>query len=518
MERIYDELFIEEMIDQGFLLSPNIINELNTEELNTADLPEDYLILDGDLPKPNLELLDITIQTQSESEMHVSNNASVLIQSKNVESAHKGVKVLRVYQEDGRPREVQEFVGYFRKRYQQLAAILQGRPELANCMSINRLISRNSQDQVSFIGMVFDKRVTKQGGISLQFEDLTGVISAYVGKDSQLQTMARDICYDEVLGVVGTLREGRVYIKQIVYPDVMIANDNGNKWKNNEHIEEGYAIFLSDIHVGSKKFLREEFTKMIEWLNGEYGGESLRELGKKVKYIFFVGDLVDGVGVYPGQEKELEIPDLKMQYAELARLLGMIRKDITLIISPGNHDATRAAEPMPTLDIDYCEPLYRLQNAIFVTNPSLINVHASQNFPGVNVLLYHGSSFQYYLESVQHLRENRARLNPRHMMKFLLQRRHLAPSHGCNIYVPNREHDSLVIDKIPDVFVCGDLHRSDVAVYNGVTMINCSCWQSKTSFQEKTGNEPDPGKVCVMDLRNKHVAVIPFYKEAKSNP
>ena len=49
---------------------------------------------------------------------------------------------------------------------------------------------------------------------------------------------------------------------------------------------------------------------------------------KKIKYLFFVGDVVTGVGNYPNQEKDLEITDLEEQFFGLAELLGKIRKDI----------------------------------------------------------------------------------------------------------------------------------------------------------------------------------------------
>ena len=95
-------------------------------------------------------------------------------------------------------------------------------------------------------------------------------------------------------------------------------------------------------------------------------------------------------------------------------------------------------------------------------------------------------------------------------MHYLLQKRHLAPTHGSTVYVPDTQEDPLVIDKVPDLFVCGDMHRSDISQYNNVITINCSCWQSKTDFQEKVGNDPDSAKVPLFNLMNREIKILNF--------
>jgi DNA polymerase II small subunit (EC 2.7.7.7) len=49
------------------------------------------------------------------------------------------------------------------------------------------------------------------------------------------------------------------------------------------------------------------------------------------------------------------------QYEEAARLIGEIRDDIKIIIAPGNHDASRIAEPQPAIPKEYAKPLYQLK-------------------------------------------------------------------------------------------------------------------------------------------------------------
>ena len=62
-------------------------------------------------------------------------------------------------------------------------------------------------------------------------------------------------------------------------------------------------------------------------------------MASKVKYVIIAGDLVDGVGIYPSQQEELEIKEIVAQYEEFCRLIKQIPADKQIIICPGNHDA-----------------------------------------------------------------------------------------------------------------------------------------------------------------------------------
>ena len=146
-------------------------------------------------------------------------------------------------------------------------------------------------------------------------------------------------------------------------------------------------VFLSDVHIGSLTFLEEEFENFINWINCDFGSEEQRKVAQDIKYLIVAGDIVDGIGVYPNQDKELSIKDIRLQYDEAARFLGKIRNDIKIIIAPGNHDASRLAEPQPAIPEEYAKSLYMLDNVEFVSNP------AGVSLDGINVLIYHGESF-----------------------------------------------------------------------------------------------------------------------------
>jgi len=91
-----------------------------------------------------------------------------------------------------------------------------------------------------------------------------------------------------------------------------------------------------------------------------------------------------------------------------------------------------------------------------------------------------------------------------------LQRRHLAPTHKSTLYIPDVKRDPLVISSVPDFFLTGHIHKSSVSNYRNVTMICSSCWQSKTTFQEKVGHHPEPCRVPIINLQTREVKILKF--------
>ena len=408
------------------------------------------------------------------------------------------INIIKSYNIQSRKVTVDDFVKYFKARFLELKNILQERPELINLTSINKI--SNQRQNVSIIGIIYNIRTTKNKNIIIEMEDMTGRISVLVHNSKEdLMKKAKDLVLDEIVGIRCNGNSEILFANEIIAPDIFVEKVEGRG--------EGYAAFIADLHVGSMNFLENGFNKFIKWLNGELGDEHQREIGKKVRYLFIVGDLVDGVGIYPGQENELAILDIRDQYLKVTELLSKIREDMVIIICPGNHDAVRIAEPQPQLEIEYAKELYKLKNAFFVSNPSFINIPG--NGRGTNILLYHGYSYHYYANNVDSLRFNGGSKKPEIIMSFLLKKRHLAPSHSSTLYFP-QEFDPLVINMVPDVFVSAHVHKSAAIYYNNILAISCSCWQSKTAFQEKMGNEPDFCKVPLLNLRNNRINMLDF--------
>lgn len=415
------------------------------------------------------------------------------------------VEIVINHNDEADKKSVQHFIAFFNNRYKALRSILQSRQELSNLTSIRRLKNSGPRSSVAFIGLITEKAITKNNNIILTIEDPTGMTKVLVNNNKQgIFKVASECVLDEVVGIAGVTGDGIVFANAFLLPDVPITKEL------KKAPDEVYAIFLSDVHVGSNKFLGEEFNKFLRWIRGEAGSEAQREVARKVKYIFVVGDLVDGVGIFPGQEKELSIPDIYDQYTEFARLISLIPKDKRIIIGPGNHDAVRLAEPQPMLDEDFAKPLYELENVDLVSNPAYVRIHQTEGFPGFDVLMYHGYSFDHFVANIDSIRVAGGYDRIDLLMKFLLQRRHLAPTHTSSLYIPDLEKDPLVIDRVPDFFVTGHIHKATMASYRNITLISGSCWQAKTDFQEKVGHNPEPTRVPLVNLQTRQMKMLRF--------
>ena len=408
------------------------------------------------------------------------------------------VKVLSKPTRVGKKLELKDFLNHFRDRFNEMRNFLQESSQLNNLVSIGKIYG--NRQGISLIGMVTSKRVTKNKNLLFEIEDLTGRIKVVVNQNKkEIYEKAEEVALDSVVGFKGSGSREIMFVNDIIFPDATIPE------RKRSDVEE-YALFIGDLHFGSKLFLEESFLKFIDYLNGKVPNTPEVD---NIKYLFILGDVVTGVGNYPNQERDLKIVDLEEQFISLARLLDKIRKDIKIIISPGNHDGVRLMEPQPLLDEKYAWPLYDLENAILTTNPSYINIGASDSFVGFDVLTYHGFSFPYYANNVPRLMMKKAMNSPDLIMKYLLRNRHLAPTYTSAQFFPSEE-DNLVIKDIPDIFVSGHTHKCAVSSYNNILLISTSSWEEETEYQRRKGNQPDFCKVPMFNLKTREIKILDF--------
>jgi DNA polymerase II small subunit len=261
-----------------------------------------------------------------------------------------------------------------------------------------------------------------------------------------------------------------------------------------------YAVLTSDIHLGSTKFQREAFNRFILWLNGKYGNEQMKEIASHVKYVLIAGDVVDGVGIYPNQVRELAIRDVYRQYRLAAKYIEQIPDYVQVAIIPGNHDVPRKALPQPAISNEYLETLQESRNVFSLGNPCYLSLH------GVEVLMYHGRSLDDVISTVPNMNNN----NPEKAMRLLLQSRHLAPIYGGKTTLSAENRDFLVIERVPDIFHAGHIHALGYCNYRGVSVVNSGGWQEQTDYMQRLGFTPTPGKVPVINLQTLEITVVPF--------
>jgi DNA polymerase II small subunit len=408
------------------------------------------------------------------------------------------VKVLSSVLISNNKLEVGDFVNYFKGRFIEMRGFLQNRAELEILISINKIFGNHQK--ISIIGMIAGKAITKNKNIIFEVEDTTGRLRVLINKNKkELYEKAENTALDSVVGFKGSGNEDFFFAEDIIYPD---SNLSERKYSP---IGENVA-FIGDLHFGSKRFMKENFLKFIDYLNGDFQVDSDY---KKIKYLFLVGDVVTGIGNYPNQEKDLDILDLEEQFIGLAEILGKIRKDIKIIISPGNHDGVRLMEPQPFLDEKYSWPLYELENVIITPNPCYVKIGEKDSFSGFKVLTYHGFSYPYYANNIPSLIQKKAMNCPEEIMKYLLKNRHLAPTHSSTQYFP-LEKDGLLIREVPDIFVSAHTHKCGVSYYNNILVVSISCWEEMTPYQEKFGNIPDHCKVPIFNLKTRKVKILDF--------
>jgi len=392
--------------------------------------------------------------------------------------------------------KVEDFVACFKDRLARTRKIIEARGG-NGIVSSKALSGMMSGRDIQIAGLVNSKRQTKKNDLLIEVEDEEGIVKVWVGKGRNEKERA---CYesasrlllDEVVAVRGRWNPPFLIAEEIVWPDVPIQTA--------KTIEKPVAVaFISDLHVGSKLFLEKQFGFFIQWLNGGVGGQSEKELAGRVKYIVIAGDVVDGIGIYPKQEKELIVRDIFEQYRLCGRFLEAIPDYIEIIVAPGNHDAVRRAEPQPQLSGEIADSLGKLGNLHLIGNPSMVEIE------GLKTLVYHGTS----LDSVIAALPDMSYARPEKPMVELIKRRNLSPLFGENQIVPEPK-DYMVIEDIPDIVHMGHVHKNGYEKYRGVVLINSGTWQSRTEFQVKQGHIPSPCILPIYDLHRGEISVVNF--------
>ncbi|ADD05504.1 DNA-directed DNA polymerase D exonuclease subunit DP1 [Natrialba magadii ATCC 43099] len=382
--------------------------------------------------------------------------------------------------------EYEDFVAVFRDRLERLGGKLRGR---VNHRPATAIQSMPGGSEAGMVGLVNDIRSTASGHWLIELEDATGTFPWLVMKDREFADMVDQLLCDEVLAMEGTLSDdaGIAFVDSMYFPDVPRTHEPSTA---DRHVQ---AALISDVHVGSQEFMADAWDAFADWL--------YTEQAQHVEYLLIAGDMVEGVGIYPNQDEELDVVDIYEQYEAFNERLKQVPGDIDIVMIPGNHDAVRLAEPQPGFD-DRLRDIMSAHDPQIVSNPSTVTVE------GVSILMYHGVSLD---EVIAELPEEKASYDEPHKAMYqLLKKRHVAPQFGGHTRLAPEEEDFLVMDEVPDIFHTGHVHKLGFGKYHNVLAINSGCWQAQTDFQKSVNINPDSGYAPIVDLDTLDVTVQKF--------
>jgi DNA polymerase II small subunit len=372
---------------------------------------------------------------------------------------------------------VKGYNALFLSRFNKLKRIISDRPESRMLKTI-ALVNASKSDTDMYVCGLVTTRSTERSITKLVLEDPSGSLEGIVF-DDELQKIAGLLLSDQFIMVrIGFGKNGGFIIKDLILPDIPDQTSNRSE-------TETYAVFLSDLHIGSKYFMEEEFAEFVSWLS------SPDPIARKIRFVLICGDLVDGVGIYPNQDKELVCQTIEEQLKKVEVLLNKIPDYIKIFIMPGNHDPGRRALPQPAIPKKYNPRLWEKENVFMVGNPAVIALN------GVKVMMFHGQSIDDIVKTTPGLSYDK----PTNVMKHLLRARHLSPIYGSQTPIAPEIEDLMVIDEIPDIFHVGHVHRAEIDMYKGILLLNSGSWQNQTPFQASVGMTPNPGIALMVNLK-----------------
>ena len=400
---------------------------------------------------------------------------------------------------------VDGYTALFRSRFEKTMRILAQRPDSKRISKVSAVKQRvrmgkqiergekslhGAGNSIIITGLLMSKRM-KKNDVELSVDDYTGILTA-TSTLEDVKKQVSTLTLDQMVMLELENGKGRpgLTIKSVMVPDIPDHLPNKSK-------SEAYAVLISDLHVGSKYFMKNEFLRFLEWLSSPHSDDIV----KKIKFLCVGGDLIDGIGIFPNQDKELLEIDAAKQMSHATQLLAKVPKHIKILVIPGNHDLGRRALPQPALPrMNFGEQFYSLENCIMLGNPAFIDLN------GVKVLMYHGQGLDDIIATTPGLSYSK----PAEAMKVLLKARHLAPIYGERTPIAPEREDMMVITEVPDIFHSGHVHVADIQSYRGTLVVNSGAWQSQTKFQQTMGITPTPGVAVIVNLATLQPLVYDF--------
>lgn len=397
---------------------------------------------------------------------------------------------------------ISAFRELFQNRFKQLSSILMETLNDPEKIIQKKILADESLNVRSgiLLGMVQDTRVLHTNKFVIQLEDPESEIitNCVMVQDSESFPEYRDIIRDTVVGIAGVLPKNfqggdvtAFWGKDVIRPSFKSINF---KPTSDSH----RILFIADLHVGSKYFMKSVFAKLIKFLTLRDLNPKYEKIATEINTIIIAGDLVDGIGRFSDQKTKITLHSLQAQYENLASLLMEIPSHIRIVVIPGEHDATQTALPQPAIDKKISKDLLEIPRLSSHGNPLRLSVE------DMKLLIFHGqgnySLFQKYIQQEQS--------NPTLGIKHLLEYRHLCPEYGSSIPLAPFKKDYLVINEIPEVIVSGHFHQANFEEYKGVKIITCGTFQRGDQKESHLGRDISIGIFPILDTISGKVDMI----------
>jgi DNA polymerase II small subunit len=484
---------LDRIIKAGYQLSPDAFENLQKISLKQAEsLIQQAIIKANNAPKDTFILDWSFFESVTNEQKHRDRD---ILRGKIPLRKRIDPYFTILYPDDPSPEsDINGFTHYFQSRYNQLVSILRKRADVKDAISLTNALKLPLNSKFKTFGLVKDKR-SKGNRLFLSLEDMTSQATVMA---SGIQTVRKglEILNDQVICFEGIKYRDDLFIaNDFIWPDIPM-----HEIKRAE--KPVHAVFIADIHIGSKYFRFDLFDKFIKWMNLEFGNIRARELASRIKYVVINGDLVDGVGIFPNQLDELDISEQITQYEKAADLLNELPDFIEIFILPGNHDAVRRSLPQPPIPKKYAPRLYEDKRIHMLPNPCLLNLH------DVEVFAFHGAALTDILSSTP----GHDFKNPVKALELLVRCRHIAPIYGQTTPIAPETSDRLIITSVPDVILAAHIHINATKRYKGVTLVSTGGFQDQTPFQKRMNINPSPGIVSVFNLQNHQLVELDIKK------
>jgi DNA polymerase II small subunit len=508
----FEELSVDKVVrkfkDAGFLISPDAVR-LISEQSNVNTIIDMILkYVENISPKP--VVITASHVNSVLSSMGYEQKKIIHTRELKTEAVDFEIKfTFTGYKIDRSMKLVDGYAKLLIDRYQKLKRILLERPDMRYAVSLGdirrskRIVeSENAQQRkIAVIGLV-SSVIRKGKKIEITLEDVVSGerkifnrIIVEVSSTSQAFKKAIWVSEDEVIGIIGTVNNDKVEVDDILLPGISLKPIKRPS-------DDIYIALISDLHIGSSRFAENRFKAFLKAIQGYTDDPKLKNIIEKLRFIIIAGDLVDGFGIYKGQEKELLIEDVEEQYKMLSELLSEIPEDINIILVPGEHDASGLFVPSPPIPRVFAKSLYAKRNVHMLGDPSFIRI------AGVDILVSHGRGLDDAIElyTLKGLTSD----GVIDAMESLLIRRNLViPINGKTLLAPY-PHDFNVITFMPDIVHMGHLHIATAAIYKNILLINSGSWQEQSIKQKLRGLNPSVGTCYFVNLKNMNLTKAIF--------